>query len=76
MVSPKTVRWLVLLAVADVIVVALTVRAQANFHSVPGGPVTSMGNVLGWIISVGLFVVFILVAVGAWRASRYPRDRR
>jgi hypothetical protein len=61
------------LAAADALVWALTLNAQAGFHAPPGGAVTSLGIVIGWIASITLLIVLVLVLLAARQASAYRR---
>jgi hypothetical protein len=61
------------LIAVDAVIWALTVHAQEQFRSVAGGPVTSLGIVLGWIGSVGLLLAAILVLLAARQAHSYGR---
>jgi hypothetical protein len=72
-VSSKAWRWVVLLGLLDVVAFVLTLHAHAEFHSQPGGPVTSLGQVLGWIISAGLLIIDVLVILAARQSARYRR---
>jgi hypothetical protein len=62
-----------LLVVADVIAWLLTVNAQANFHAPPGGAATTLGIVLGFIISSGLFVAVVLLLLADRQAAKSQR---
>ena len=60
--------------IGDALAWLLTLNAQASYHSVPGGPATTLGIVLGWIISIGLLIVAVLVVLGSRQAKAYQRQ--
>ena len=65
--------WIGALAVLDALVFALTLHATADFHPGHGAAQTSvmtLGQAMGWFISVVLFVVLILALGSAVRAQR------
>jgi hypothetical protein len=69
----RFVSWLAVLAVADVIAFALTIHAQVTYHPAPGDPsVTTLGQVLGWIISFGLLITIAVMIL----LRRYDRRMR
>ncbi|HEU5267596.1 MAG TPA: hypothetical protein VFU35_12895, partial [Jatrophihabitans sp.] len=56
--------WIVSLAVVDALAFALTIHAHLTWRRQPGGPtVMPLGQLLGWIISVGLLLILILVVL-------------
>jgi hypothetical protein len=69
----RAIRWIVALAVADALAFALTIHAHLTYHHAANGPtVMPLGQLLGWIISVGLLLILILVVL----ESRPPRPPR
>lgn len=69
----KTKLRLALIAVADLVAWLLTIHAQANFHAPPGEAATTLGIVLGFIISSGLFVAVVLLLLAARQAAKSRR---
>lgn len=59
------------LIVADVIAWLLTINAQSNFHAPPGEAATTLGIVLGFIISIGLFLATVILLLAARQAKKY-----
>jgi hypothetical protein len=68
----RATRWIVATAVADAIMLGLTLHAQATFRTTPNGQSTSIGIVLGWIVTISLFLALAMMLVGA-RRSRQDR---
>ena len=68
-------KWLAALLIGDGLAWAFTLHAQGDYHSVPGGPSTTLGIVLGWIISIGLFIVALLVVLASRQAKGYQRQQ-
>ncbi|UQX88617.1 hypothetical protein M6D93_01120 [Jatrophihabitans telluris] len=61
------------LAVADLL---LTIHAHESFRHHANGPsVMSIGQLLGWATTVVLFVIAVLIALGARNAKRRNADR-
>ncbi len=68
--------WVLTLLTADAVAFALTVHSQLDYHAGPSGPsVTTLGQVLGWIVSVGLLGAAVLTVLGARQAARYRLDQ-
>jgi hypothetical protein len=65
--------WVAALAPADVLAWVLTLHAQASFHAPPGGPVTSLGIVLGWLTSIVFLIAIGLILLAGRQATRYQR---
>jgi len=65
---------LAVLAVAEVVVLALTLHAHFTFHS-NGGPntpsVMSIGQLLGWFFSIAIPIVMVLIVGAARQSARY-----
>jgi hypothetical protein len=71
--SARFLQWFAILAAADVIAFVFTVHAQVTYHPAPGDPsVTTLGQVLGWIISFGLLVTLLVMIL----VRRYDRKMR
>ena len=66
--------WLTAVLIGDALTWLLTLNAQATYRSVPGGPATTLGLVLGWIITIGLLIVAVLVVLGSRQAKAYQRQ--
>jgi len=65
--------WVGVLAAADAIAWALTLHAQVSFHAPPGGPVTSLGIVLGWLASIVFAIAIALILLAGRQAMKYQR---
>jgi hypothetical protein len=65
--------WVAALAAADVLAWALTLHAQLSFHAPPGGQVTSLGIVLGWLASVVFAIAIALMLLAGRQATKYQR---
>lgn len=65
--------WIAGLAAADLLAWGLTLRAQLSFHAPPGGPVTSLGIVLGWLASIVFAIAIGLILLAGRQATRYQR---
>jgi hypothetical protein len=63
--------WVAVLAVADALIWALTLHAQASFHATPGGAVTSLGIVPGWLASIVFLIAITLILLAARQAKAY-----
>jgi hypothetical protein len=74
--TPRAWRWLAVLVTGDAVAWLLTLNAQSSYHSTPGGPSTTLGIVLGWIISIGLFIAAVLVVLASRQAKAYQRPTR
>jgi hypothetical protein len=65
--------WIGVLAAVDALVLALTIHADVDFRPGNGAgqtSVTSVGQVLGWLVGVVLFVVLVIAVIAAIRARR------
>jgi uncharacterized membrane protein len=63
--------WLIAVGVLAAVDLGLTIHAHETWKQSPNGPSTaSLGQVLGWVTSVGLIVVFVLLAIGARRSVK------
>jgi hypothetical protein len=70
--SRRAWRWVVTLAVADLVVIALTVHAHVRFHHTPNGPeVMPAGQLLGWALSGALLIILVCVIIGARNEAKY-----
>jgi hypothetical protein len=68
--------WLLALAVAAAVDLAVTIHATVTYAPKPGQPsVATAGQLLGWLTSALLVTALILTAIGVRRAVRHP-DRR
>ncbi len=71
--SSRFLQWCAILGAADVVAFVFTVHAQVTYHPAPGDPsVTTLGQVLGWIISFGLLITLVLMIF----VRRYDRRMR
>jgi hypothetical protein len=62
--------WILSLAALDALSFALTIHAHLTFHRTGGGPsVMSAGQLIGWLVSVTLLLL-LLVVVHEVRSSR------
>jgi hypothetical protein len=78
--SRRRLRWLAFLLVLGGVDLAATIHAHLHFHRRPGGPeVMSVGQLLGWVTSVGLLAVAVGLLVTAFRSrprrAVVPRDQ-
>jgi hypothetical protein len=75
-VTRRAIKWIIGLAVADALAFALTIHAHLTFRHASNGPtVMPLGQLIGWILSVGLLLILILVVLES-RPPRPPRPRR
>jgi uncharacterized membrane protein len=70
-VTRRVWRWIAGVALVDAVAFALTVHATADYHPSADGPTTTLGQVLGWIVSIILLIVIVLIVLGARQAARY-----
>ena len=67
----RHVGWLIAVAVLAAVDLGLTIHAHATWKRSANGPSSaSIGQVLGWVTSAGLIVVFVLLAIGARRSVK------
>ena len=72
--SRRQLRWIAVLGLADILAFALTIHSHLTYHAAPNGPtVMTIGQLLGWIISVALLIIVGLIILGARQAERYRR---
>jgi hypothetical protein len=74
-VTGRAWQWFAGLLVGDGVAWLLTLHAQASFRSVAGGPSTTLGIVLGWMVSIGLFIAGVLVVLGSRQGKAYQRQQ-
>lgn len=61
--------------IADVVAWLLTVHATVDYHAVGDGPtVLSLGDLLGWIVSIALLLVVVAMIASALSRRRYRRQ--
>jgi hypothetical protein len=72
-----TLRVIVVLALADIVVFALTIRSHLNYHRPASGPsVMPLGQLVGWIVGFGLLLVLAAIVFATAQAARYRRTGR
>ena len=58
-------RWIAALVLLAVVDWALTVHAHLTYHHHAGGPtIMPLGQLLGWITSIGLVIIIVLLLMG------------
>jgi len=68
-------RWIAALALLAIVDWALTVHAHLTYHHHPGGPtIMPLGQLLGWVTSVGLVVVIVILLIARYRQHTWRYD--
>jgi hypothetical protein len=69
--TQRTKTWLAVLGIADLLAWILTLRAHFDFHHSHNGPtVMTIGQLLGWFVSVVLLVLIAVILLETRRARR------
>lgn len=68
---------LAVFVIADAVALVLTIRTHLDYHPSDGGPtVMTLGQLLGWLVSVVLLVIVVTMIAAQLRAWRERRRRR
>jgi uncharacterized membrane protein len=63
--------------VADAVALALTIHTHLDFHPTEGGTsVMTLGQLLGWVVSVVLLLIVVTMIAAELRAWRERRRRK
>jgi hypothetical protein len=72
-VTRRSKYWLVAVAAALVLDLALTAHTALTWKQVPGGPsIMPAGELIGWFLAVVLLAWIALILIGAFRPPRAP----
>ena len=68
-------RWIAVLALLAIVDWALTIHAHLTYHHHPGGPtIMPLGQLLGWVTSIGLVVVIMVLLIARQRQRTWRYD--
>jgi len=68
-------RWIAALVLLAIVDWALTIHAHLTYHHHPGGPtIMPLGQLLGWVTSIGLVAVIVILLIARHRQRTWRYD--
>ena len=76
--SARAINWIAVLGAADILAWILTIHAHATYRRTTASApsVMPLGQLLGWIISIGLLILIVMILLGSRQQSRWNNPDR